>query len=95
MSYVNLLVNLYSREFVTRSDLSCSCSTQLCNFDKNIQLLPIPTRCDMLVLLSYPIRQRKGGVLMYEVLLSIIAAVVGGVICHYIIKWLDSGKHDN
>lgn len=32
---------------------------------------------------------------MYEVLLSIIAAVVGGVICHYIIKWLDSGKHDN
>ena len=49
----------------------------------------------MLVLLSYPIRQRKGGEPMHEVLLSILAAVVGGVICHYIIKWLDGSKHDN
>ncbi len=89
------LVNLYSREFVFRSDPARSGSSRLCKCDKNIQVLPIPTRCDMLVLLSYPIRQRKGGVLMYEVLLSIIAAVVGGVICHYIIKWLDGGKHDN
>ena len=32
---------------------------------------------------------------MQEVLLSILATAVGGVICHYVIKWLDSGKHDN
>lgn len=27
-----------------------------------------------------------------EILTSLIVAVVGGVICHYIIKWLDSDK---
>lgn len=32
---------------------------------------------------------------MQEVLISILAAVVGGVICHYIIKWLDSGNNDD
>ncbi len=32
---------------------------------------------------------------MQEVLISILAAVVGGVICHYIIKWLDSGSNND
>ena len=32
---------------------------------------------------------------MQEVLISILAAVAGGVICHYIIKWLDSGSNDD
>lgn len=33
---------------------------------------------------------------MQEVLISILATVMGGVICHYIIKWLDnSGNDDN
>ena len=49
----------------------------------------------MLVLLSYPIRQRKGGDYLHDVLISVVVTVVGGVICHYIIKWLDSDNHDN
>lgn len=88
-------MNLYNEKSLMGSDLSRSGGIRLCRCDKKIQFLPIPTRCDMLVLLSYPIRQRKGGETMYEVLLSILATVVGGVICHYIIKWLDGGKHDN
>lgn len=46
------LVNLYSLQLVIRSDLFCRCVIRLCKYDKNIQVLPIPTRCDMLVLLS-------------------------------------------
>lgn len=34
---------------------------------------------------------REGGVSM-EVLASFIVAVVAGVVCHYIIKWLDGDK---
>ena len=45
-------------------------------------------------MLSYPIRQRKGGVKM-DILLSLFVAVMGGVICHYIIKWLDGNNDDN
>ena len=30
-----------------------------------------------------------------DMVISILVAVVGGVICHYIIKWLDGDKHDN
>lgn len=30
-----------------------------------------------------------------DFIISILVAVVGGVMCHYIIKWLDSDKHDN
>lgn len=32
---------------------------------------------------------------MFEYILSIIGIVIGGVICHYTIKWLDSPKDDN
>ena len=50
----------------------------------------------MLVLLSYPIRQRKGGgTVLTEFLISALVTVVGGVVCHYIIKWLDGDRHDN
>ncbi len=34
---------------------------------------------------------RKGGVYM-EPILAFIVAVVAGVVCHYIIKWLDGDK---
>lgn len=32
------------------------------------------------------------GVCWMEVFVSLIVAVAAGVICHYIIKWLDGGK---
>lgn len=32
---------------------------------------------------------------MSQVILSFIVTVVGGVACHYIIKWLDHNKKDN
>ena len=35
-----------------------------------------------------------GGVYMYFVI-SFIVAVAAGVVCHYIIKWLDSDHEDN
>ena len=76
------------------SDLTRSGSIRLCRCDKKIQVLPIPTRCDMLVLLSYPIRQRRGGENV-EKLVSFLIAVMAGVACHYIIKWLDGDHHDN
>ena len=49
---------------------------------------------DIISMLSYPIRQRKGGVHM-EILISFLVAVMAGVTCHYIIKWLDSNDDDN
>lgn len=30
-----------------------------------------------------------------EFFLSLIASVAGGVICHYVVKWLDSTDDDN
>nr|DAR25929.1 MAG TPA: hypothetical protein [Caudoviricetes sp.] len=45
-------------------------------------------------MLSYPIRQRKGGV-QVEVVISFLVAVMADVTCHYIIKWLDSDDMDN
>ncbi len=32
---------------------------------------------------------------MMEIIASLIVAIVGGVACHYIIKWLDGNGHDN
>ncbi len=46
----------------------------------------------IICMLSYPIRQRKGGVNVLESIISFIVTVVAGVACHYIIKWLDSDK---
>lgn len=53
------------------------------------------TRYDILLVLSFPVRQRKGGVLVIDFILSVLVAVVSGVICHYITKWLDSDDSDN
>ena len=39
-----------------------------------------------------PIPVRKGGVFNMESVLSFIVAVAAGVVCHYIIKWLDGDK---
>lgn len=30
-----------------------------------------------------------------DVVTSFLVAVMGGVVCHYIIKWLDSDDEDN
>ncbi len=30
-----------------------------------------------------------------EILASFLIAVMAGVACHYIIKWLDGNNHDN
>ena len=48
----------------------------------------------IIFMLSYPIRQRKGGGHM-EILASFLVAVMAGVACHYIIKWLDGDNNDN
>ena len=32
---------------------------------------------------------------MVETIISMLKAVIGGVVCHYIIKWLDGGDDDN
>lgn len=37
----------------------------------------------------------KGVFHMCDIAASILVAVVGGVICHYIIKWLDSDDNDD
>ena len=48
----------------------------------------------IIFLLSYPIRQRKGGADM-NVLTSFLVAVAAGVACHFICKWLDGDDDDN
>ena len=75
----------------------CSLLCLLILLSLNIRFaLPLPTGYAMLVLLSYPIRQRKGGgTVLTEFLISALVTVVGGVVCHYIIKWLDGDRHDN
>nr|DAL99204.1 MAG TPA: toxin [Caudoviricetes sp.] len=32
---------------------------------------------------------------MTEFVVSLLTTILGGVACHYIIKWLDSGDDDN
>lgn len=32
---------------------------------------------------------------MHDIFVSVFVAVMGGVICHYIIKWLDNGNNDD
>lgn len=49
-----------------------------------------------IILLSHPIRQRRGGVYaVLDFITSLVIAIVGGVACHYIIKWLDGKGEDN
>lgn len=42
----------------------------------------------IIIMLSFPFRQRKGGVHM-EYIFTFLVTVAGGVACHYIVKWLD------
>lgn len=44
-----------------------------------------------MLMLPPPILVRKG-VLTMEFIISFIVAVAAGVVCHYIIKWLDGDK---
>ena len=37
----------------------------------------------------------EGGVHMQDAIISFLVAIMGGVACHYIIKWLDSDDNDN
>ena len=49
-----------------------------------------------IIVLSRPIRQRRGGVYaVLDFITSLVIAIVGGVACHYIIKWLDGKGEDN
>lgn len=49
-----------------------------------------------IIVLSHPIRQRRGGVYaVLDFITSLVIAIVGGVVCHYIIKWLDGKGDDN
>lgn len=48
---------------------------------------------DILLLLSHPIRRRRGGVAMQEII-SFLLSIEAGVICHLICKWLDRNCDD-
>ena len=45
-------------------------------------------------MLSYRYLATGGGVWM-EVVISFLVTVMGGVVCHLIVKWLDSNDQDN
>ena len=77
------------------SDLTRSGSIRLCRCDKNIQLLQKQTRCDMLVLLSSQTGNGEGVKKMTDIAITLFVTVMGGVVCHYIIKWLDSGSNND
>ena len=44
--------------------------------------------CDMIPMLSYLFRQRKGGAIM-SLIISLVISVAASVIAYYICKWLD------
>ena len=48
-------------------------------------------KCDILITLPPPDRQKKGGVSMGD-FSSFLLAVVAGIVAYYICKWLDSEK---
>ncbi len=48
----------------------------------------------IIVVLSYRYLTTGGGVHM-EFIISFLVAVTAGVVCHYIIKWLDGNHKDN
>ena len=50
--------------------------------------------CDMIPMLSYLFRQRKGGVGMGAIIVSFLVAVAAGVVSHIVCNWLDSKEHD-
>ena len=50
---------------------------------------------DIIFLLSHRYLARGGGVHVGEIIISFLIAVMAGVACHYIIKWLDSDRKDN
>lgn len=45
-------------------------------------------------MLSHPIWQQKGGVLV-EIIISFLVSVMAGVASYYIYKWLDGDGSDN
>ena len=64
-------------------------------FDQIEFLFLFLTGCAIIFMLSYPIRQRKGGMHMIDVIVSFLIAVAAGVVCHLVCKWLDSKDNDN
>ncbi len=50
--------------------------------------------CGIIFVLFYRYLATGGGVWM-KVLISFLAAVVAGVVCHLICKWLDRGNKGN
>ena len=49
----------------------------------------------MLVLLSSQTGNGKGVEKMMDIAITLFVTVMGGVVCHYIIKWLDSGSNND
>ena len=49
----------------------------------------------MLVLLSSQTGNGKGVEKMMDIAITLFVTVMGGVVCHYIIKWLDSNDKGN
>lgn len=49
---------------------------------------------DTIAVLSYRYLATGGGVWM-EIAISFLVTVIGGVVCHLIVKWLDRNDKDN
>lgn len=49
-------------------------------------------RYDIIVLLSNRDPATGGGEVPMEIILSFLVSCAAGVVCHYIIKWLDGDK---
>ena len=51
--------------------------------------------CDIILELSLPIWQQKGGVVMTDILISFLISVTANVVSYYVCKWLDGNSSDN
>lgn len=49
----------------------------------------------MLVLLSSQTGNGEGVKKMTDIAITLFVTVMGGAVCHYIIKWLDSGSNND
>jgi hypothetical protein len=55
--------------------------------------LPFSSKIRYNIRVAHQIPAKEGGVYM-EYAISFLIAVAAGVVCHYVIKWLDGGKGD-
>ena len=57
----------------------------------NAWILWIKVNTGIIICVTAPIPEQEGGVIV-EFIFSFYIAVAAGVVCHYIIKWLDGDK---